>query len=198
MKIGIIGSGFVGTQFGKALVKAGHQVMIASRTPDSDKMRTLQAELGVEVGTPQQTLEYSEVVAIAMAWAEIPAMVASVQGWQGKIIIDMNNRFGSSESPSHELARLTGGRVVKTLNSIGAEHYTAPQVNGQAASMLMAGDDVAAKQTVAQLLSDIGFEPLDAGDLNSAAAHLDHLAAIWVHLAFRTPLGRGIAIKVLR
>jgi len=197
MNVSIVGSGFVGTQLAKALLQAGHSVLIASRTPHSEKMQAIRAELGVEVGTVAEALAFAEVVAIAMSWQDIPAMIAGAEGWQDKIIIDMNNRFGGAQPPSQELAQLTGGRVVKALNSIGAEHYTAPQIGGQQASMLLAGDDGQAKQIVAGLLNDIGFEPLDIGSLQDGH-HLDNLAALWVHLAMRTSLGRRLAFRVLR
>jgi 8-hydroxy-5-deazaflavin:NADPH oxidoreductase len=200
MRIGIVGAGVVGTSLGKALMTAGHAVMFSSRDPSSAKMQTLAAETGAAVGTVAETVAFGEVVAIAMSWDAIPDAVREGGDWSGKIIIDANNRFGpsaSGKSAAEDLADLTGGRVVKAFNTIGAEHYTHPRLGGEAASMLVAGDDAEAKAVVVQLAAAMGFEPVDAGDL-AAARHLENLAALWVHLAYGTPNGRNIAFRLLR
>jgi predicted dinucleotide-binding enzyme len=120
--------------------------------------------------------------------------------WRGKILIDPTNRFGpsaSGKSAAEDLATLTGARVVKAFNTIGAEHYLDPKFAGDAATMLVAGDDAEAKRVVSELATQIGFDVVDAGPL-AAAVHLENLAGVWVHLAFRTPLGRDIAFRLLR
>jgi predicted dinucleotide-binding enzyme len=200
MQIGIVGAGPVGTSLGKALQAAGHTIMFSSRDPQSAKMQALAAQTGAAVGTVAQTVAFGEVVALAMGWDAIPDAVREGGDWSGKILIDANNRFGpsaSGKSAAEDLAALTGARVVKAFNTIGAEHYKQPRMGGEAASMLVAGDDGAAKAVVMQLAAQMGFEPVDAGDL-AAARHVENLAALWVHLAFRTPLGRNIAFRLLR
>ena len=202
MRIAIMGAGTVGSSLGRALVRAGHEVMFSSRQPDSDKMRALLAEMGdgAQAGSVEVTLNFSEVVALAMPWDTIKAVV-QVGDWSSKIVIDMSNRFGpppadSTGTVAGDIARMTGARVVKAFNSIGANRYEQPQINGQAASMLVAGDAADAKAVVMGLAEDIGFEPVDAGDL-SAARHVENLAALWVHLA-RSGYGRDIGFKLLR
>jgi predicted dinucleotide-binding enzyme len=66
MKIGIVGAGFVGQSLGKASLRAGHQVMFSSRTPQSDKMQALAQETGAAVATVAETVAFGEVMAIAM------------------------------------------------------------------------------------------------------------------------------------
>jgi predicted dinucleotide-binding enzyme len=63
--------------------------------------------------------------------------------------------------------------------------------------MFLAGDDPAACDTVAALAAEIGFDPVLAGGLD-AAADLEHLASIWIRLAY--PLGNGpdLAFALLR
>jgi predicted dinucleotide-binding enzyme len=198
MKVAIMGAGLVGTSLAKALIKAGHEVMLSSRDPGGSRMQKVIAELGdrARAGTIAETLDFSEVVAVAMDWDAIPEVVA--QGdWSNKIIIDMSNRMGDSNSPALEMARLTQGRVVKAFNTIGAEHYTNPKFHGEAATMFIAGDDMRAKSIVAELTRSIGFDVVDAGDLQ-AARYLEMLAAFWGHLSFRAGHGRAIAFKLLK
>lgn len=198
MNIGIVGAGQVGTSMAKALVKIGHSVMLSSRTPESEKMQALAAETGAQVGTVAQTVAFGPVVIVALGWDAVPGAVQEGGDWSSKIIIDLTNRFGGTgDSAAQDLARLTGGRVVKAFNTIGAEHYQDPIFEGQAASMLIAGDDAEAKQVVSTLAHELGFEPVDAGGL-AAAIHLEHLAGVWVHLAFRAGLGRNFAFRLIK
>jgi 8-hydroxy-5-deazaflavin:NADPH oxidoreductase len=199
MKVGIIGAGQVGTSLGKALTRVGHEVMFSSREPQSEKMQAVLKDVGAKAsaGTVAEALAYGEVIALALRWDAV-ADAAKVPGWSGKIVIDMTNRFGGSSplSTAEDVAALTGARVVKALNTIGAEHYQNPRIGGQAATMFIAGDDAAAKQKAGQLISDIGFDVVDIGPL-SAARHLDNLAAFWVYMS-RSRLGRNVAFKLLR
>lgn len=197
MKIGIIGSGFVGQSFAKALIGQGHNVMLSSREPQSERMQNLKNELSIEVGTISETIGFSNIVAFALRWEAVADLLP--QGnLQGKIVIDMMNRFGdSSESVGEALQKLIpDAHVVKTLNIIGAEHYEAPSFDGQAATMFIASDNTEAKTTVSELLTKIGFEVADAGGI-AASKHLENLASFWVYLAFQTDLGRNIAFKLI-
>jgi 8-hydroxy-5-deazaflavin:NADPH oxidoreductase len=202
MRIGIIGAGIVRSNMGKALRRTGHEIMFSSRDPESEKMQALCRETGGAAGSVAETAAFSDVLFMALSWDAIPTAVQTGD-WAGKILIDATNRFGPGlsilpgESAGQELAHLTRSRVVKAFNTIGAEHYLAPVIGGEAASMLMAGDDAEAKQVVSTLASQLGFVPVDAGSL-SAAVYLEGLAALWVHLAIRTPLGRDFAFRVIR
>jgi predicted dinucleotide-binding enzyme len=66
--------------------------------------------------------------------------------------------------------RLPRARVVKGWNHVHAQHLTAPEVDGIAASVLLAGDDPQAKQTVLALARDMGFHPVDIGPLKAPAS----------------------------
>jgi predicted dinucleotide-binding enzyme len=59
--------------------------------------------------------------------------------------------------------RVPRARVVKGWNHVHAQHLTAPEVDGIAASVLLAGDDPAAKQTVFALARDMGSTPSISG-----------------------------------
>ena len=199
MKIGILGAGFVGQSLARSLTPLGHQVMLSSRDPHSARMKGIAADTGARVGTIEQTIAYGEILALALRWEAVPDVVA--QGdWSGKIVMDMINRFGppSDRSVGRELSlMLPSAHVVKALNTIGAEHFQAPRFKGEAATMFIAGDHAAAKKVVCDLLSQMQFDVVDAGDM-STSVHLESLAALWVHLAIHTNQGRNIAFKLIR
>ncbi len=71
--------------------------------------------------------------------------------------------------------------MVKGWNHIFAQHLTAPEVDGIAASVLIAGDDPAAKETVFALARDMGFHPVDVGPLK-ATRELERLVGMMLFM----------------
>jgi predicted dinucleotide-binding enzyme len=201
MKIGIVGAGNVGLSLGKALLKAGHEVMFSSRDPRGEHARKIKEETGAPVGTVSEVLAYSPVIAIALAPDAIEQTIREhTDWWKDKIILDLNNRFAgaaTAKSLAEDIAHWTGARVIKIFNTLGAEHYQNPVFEGQKASMFVAGDDSEGKQIAMRLAADIGFEPIDCGGLDSAGM-IEKLAQLWVHLALRMGMGRNIAFKLIQ
>lgn len=72
---------------------------------------------------------------------------------------------------------------------------TEPVVDGEPATMFLTGDDQAALDAAGMLASDLGFDPVVAGDFG-AAAHLEHFARFWIHLSGE--YGRDIAFRLLQ
>lgn len=201
MNIGIIGAGVVGSSLGKGWGARGHAIMFSSREPDSPKMRTLLAEVGAtaRAGTVAETLAFGEVIVVAMGWDKLPQAIEGTGDWAGKVVIDATNRFGpppagSKGSAAQDLAQMTGARVVKAFNTIGAELMVDPPF-AEKPTMFIAGDDAAAKATVTQLTESLGFEVVDVGPLSSADL-LENLARLWVTLT--RSRGRNIAFRLLK
>ncbi|HEX9375103.1 MAG TPA: hypothetical protein VGB19_02525 [Actinomycetota bacterium] len=92
----------------------------------------------------------------------------------GKILIDITNPYvggrAQADVSTTELIQqwAPGARVVKGWNHVFAQNLGSPVVDGIAASVLLAGDDAGAKDTVAALARDIGFDPVDAGPARAA------------------------------
>jgi len=191
MKIAIMGAGFVGESLARAVCKVGHNVMLSSRNPDSEKMRDLVADIGknVEAGTVQETLAFSDVVALALPFDAARDVAHNAGDWSGKVILDM------TQGDMTELQAITGASVVKIFNTIGAEHYQDPHFSGLSASMFYCGDDPDAKKIAAKIAADINFAAIDAGD-SSMGHHLVNLAMFWITL-MRNGMGRDFAFKVI-
>lgn len=88
-------------------------------------------------------------------------------------------------------------RVIKAFNTTFASTLVAGQVAGQPLDVFMAGDDEAAKSTLAELLRAGGLNPIDAGPL-SRSRELEALAFLGITLQFRLNTGFGTAWKLLR
>jgi 8-hydroxy-5-deazaflavin:NADPH oxidoreductase len=129
-------------------------------------------------------------------------VVAAAGDLSGRVVADATNPMGQpvagGGSGAERVASLApGAHVVKAFNTMGFETMASPVIEGRAALALMAGDDVGAKEVVASLARDLGFDAVDAGGL-TAARHLESLAELWVHLAMRAGLGRDMAFALLR
>jgi len=179
MKIGIIGTGHIGSTLARCFTAVGHEVAVSnSRGPDT--LRDLESELGRHghAATAEEAERFGDVVVISVpfkSYADVPAVDVA-----GKIVIDATNYHPSrdgrfteldtdAQSSSEVLAgQLDGARVVKAFNAIEWTHLRdkAGQVSdGQRIGIPISGDDPAAKQVVAGLIDQIGFEAVDAGSL---------------------------------
>ena len=180
MKIGIIGSGRIGGTLTKLLAEAGHEVTVAnSRGPDSLGGLVAEAGHGARAATVEEAADFGDVVVLAVplhAYRELPA-----DRLAGKIVVDANNyypgRDGSidvldrDETTSSELLaeHLGAARLVKAFNTLYFETLASAGRPGapreQRLALFLAGDDEDAKRTVAGLIEEIGFAPVDSGSL---------------------------------
>jgi 8-hydroxy-5-deazaflavin:NADPH oxidoreductase len=124
----------------------------------------------------------------------------------GKIMIDCTNpltpdiaglEVGHRTSGGEQVATWArGARVCKAMNQIGAAMMDGPQLPGRPV-MFVCGDDDEAKSVTAGLVSELGFEALDVGDL-SLARLLEPYGLLWIHLALRRGLGTNFGFGLLR
>ncbi len=75
-------------------------------------------------------------------------------------IAEFDGGAGSSEVIA---AYLPGAQVVKALNHIAYGELEADAGTGRA--MVLAGDDNVAKKVVEQFITDIGYDPIDLGNI---------------------------------
>jgi 8-hydroxy-5-deazaflavin:NADPH oxidoreductase len=176
MPIGIIGAGAIGTAFARTLARAGIEATISnSRGPDS--LRELVRELGpsIKAGAREEAA-CADIVFIAVNWTKLPAALAGLPDWRGRIVIDANNPI---EAPlfkpvdlkgrvsSEVVADLVpGARVVKAFNHLRAEVLASdPRSDGGRRVLFYSGNDGAAKAEVAALIDRLGFAGIDLGSL---------------------------------
>jgi predicted dinucleotide-binding enzyme len=147
---------------------------------------------------------------ITTPWAAVGEAVREIAAGgalDGIPLLDATNPIGpgftldvgpAGESGAERVQRLApGAKVVKVFNTTGAENMRDPVYNGQRTMMLYAGDDAGAKRIAATLADSLGFEAIDAGGLLQAR-DLEHLAMIWIGLAFKGGMGRNFAFSVQR
>lgn len=193
MDIGIIGTGYVGRALAAGLTAAGHDVVVGSRDPAATELD------GVAVDSQRTAADVADVVVLAVpAGAAVDVAADLARELADKPVVDPTNEFPTPATDRALGLRVADAapeaRVVKAFNTIGANLMRDPVLDGEAATMFLAGDHDDAVGTVGALAADLGFEPVVAGDLD-AAAHLEHLGRFWIHLS--RDHGREIAFRLL-
>jgi len=181
MKIGIIGSGNIGSGLGSAFAKNGHEVMF-SFSRDLHKLEQVVVEAGPNArsGTPEQAARFGDVVVLAVGWGAVQEALQAAGSLDGKTLISCVNPLtpdfsglvvGTTTSGAEEIAKLVpGARVVEAFLNVfaGILHSGAMLFGADVPSVFYCGDDAAAKSAVQTLIGDIGLEPVDSGPLRNA------------------------------
>jgi 8-hydroxy-5-deazaflavin:NADPH oxidoreductase len=183
MRIAIIGAGSVGATLARHLAKLGHQVSIAN-SRGAESLTALAAEIGATPVSVVDAARSGEIVVIAIptkAVADLPrGLFAKVPS--SVVVIDTGNyhpelRDGRIDAidrgmlDSQWVAQQIGRPVIKAFNNIFAKSLLEKGVPkgtmGRIALSVM-GDSLDAKATVLRLVDDLGFDPVDGGDLDAS------------------------------
>ena len=209
MKIAIVGAGNVGGALGKGWAAKGHSVYFGVPEPQGEKMQALLKSMGANAraGSVQEAAANAEIVVFATPWNAAQNAVAAAGNLAGKIVIDCMNPLapdlsglvlGQTTSAAEQVAAWAkGARVVKAFNTTGAGNMADSRYAGAKLAMCIAGDDAAAKKSVSQLATDLGFDAIDAGPLKNARL-LEPFAMLWIYLAVKQGLGPNIAFQLMR
>lgn len=173
MKIGIIGSGNVGSAVGELWTRAGHEVMFSSRHPES--LKEMVAKLGpkAHVGTVAEAAAFGDVIFLAVPYSALPEIGRdNAKAFAGKVLVDASNPIVRRDGPVAEeamasgiaptsLKYLPGVRYARAFNPVGAGQLR--QLSHRAGTpigMPLAADDPQALKVATQLVRDAGFEPV--------------------------------------
>jgi NADPH-dependent F420 reductase len=187
VKVAIIGTGRMGRGFATALAPT-HEVTVGSRDPD--RARKAAAKTGAARGaTYAEAAADAEVVILTVPWAAMDDTLGQLGELPDTVVVDVSypsrkqerEALKGSSTAEQVQQRRPRARVVKGWNHVHAQHLTAPEVNGIAASVLIAGDDPEAKQTVSALAADMGFHPVDVGPLK-ATRDLERLVGMMLFM----------------
>lgn len=194
MKIGILGSGNVAQSLGAGLLRHGHEVLLGTGSPA--KLAEWQAaHPQARVGSFADAAAFGDIAVLAVKGQAALAAVraAGAQRLAGKPVIDTTNPIadappvhgvlqfftGPNESLLEQLQReFPALRLVKAFNSVGAAHMVDPAFDAGPPTMFICGDDAAARQSVAQLVREVGWEVADMGPAAAARA-IEPLCMLW-------------------
>jgi predicted dinucleotide-binding enzyme len=194
MKIGIIGSGVVAQTLGSGFLKHGHEVMLGTR--DSSKLAEwTKANPKGGVAGLADIAKFAELVVLAVKGAAAIDAVraAGVANLAGKTVIDATNPIADAPPVNGVLKFSTdldyslmerlqrdfvGVHFVKAFNSVGAGQMIDPSYKEGKPTMFICGNDEGAKQVVAKLLDQLGWEAADMGKAEAARA-IEPLCMLW-------------------
>ncbi|WP_043467901.1 NADPH-dependent F420 reductase [Kitasatospora sp. MBT66] len=195
--IAVLGNGRVGGNLATALTRAGHQVTAVDRSPGEAAAAARAAGIVINATPGAGSLE---------------RLAALREELHGKILVDVSNATTDGPDglpadllhPGSSLAEqlqeaLPGTRVVKTLNTMLFPVMTAPAALAQAPTAFLSGDDPQAKQTVRELLTDLGWRTewiTDLGGIRTARA--TEAAVLFVPHVIRSEGFTPFAISIAR
>ncbi|TPW77688.1 oxidoreductase [Schumannella soli] len=171
MRITILGTGQVGITLAGGLIRAGHDVVFGSRTPDAK-------ELPAPALEPAAAIDGADLVVSALqASVSLEVLPTLADALDGTVLIDL----GNAVTPAFELMypnsslgeklqqALPRTRVVKSLNSLALVTAVDPGALASTSNVFLSGDDESAKQLVSGVLADLGWAPAQQIDLGGIA-----------------------------
>jgi len=175
MKIGIVGTGNIGSNLARLFVKAGHQVILSwSRSPE--KLIRLSLELGnrqiAKAASVFEAFQDVEITVLAARFVIMDEIKKQAGNVSNKIIIDTNNPYDiklpKGVNAAQEVQRrFSGAKIVKAYNSLYFESLITNSFSEPLTIMPFCSDDNDAKNVVRQLITDTGFQPFDLGGLEN-------------------------------
>lgn len=184
MKIGIIGTGYIGGTLIKKLNQAGHDVRIA----DARGIHLIPENLkdsGIQVVEVTEVFSDVDVAILSVPLVVLPKLVEAVKVASREcVLIDTSNYYPSRDQKidaiedgkveSIWVKELLGREVVKAWNAMGSDSLarlgTAPGMPGRLA-IPVAGDNSEHKRVAMQLVDDSGFDSVDSGTLAESWRH---------------------------
>ena len=171
MRIAILGAGRIGKSLGTALRASGHGIVYGVRQPEVSGDRVTKTVGGA--------IDGAEIVIVATPWTAAEALVCEhAPALAGKIVIDATNPLNASgtrlalgfDTSGVELLQsdARGATFFKAFNVAGVGAIAKPSYPQGAAAMFVAGPKGEQKDIVLRLVADVGFEPVDVGDLRAA------------------------------
>lgn len=179
--IAVIGTGNVGGALGPRFSELGHDIIYGSRQPMRADVQELVGRThgNVTAMLPTEAVAAADIVVMATKWADAEVALKSLGDLSGKIILDPNNavrvdadgiRHHGVETSAAEMIQswAPGATVVKAFNTLAAGIMADPSTAGGPVTIPICGDDADAKATIAGLVTGIGFEVVDVGNLSAA------------------------------
>lgn len=180
MRIGIIGAGNIGGNLARRLGPLGHEVRIAnSRGPET--LPELAAVDGVTPVLAADAAAGAELIIVTIPLAKVAELPGDLldAAADGAVVIDTNNYYPQrdgriapiedGQTESAWVAERLGRPVVKVFNGVYSQRILdVGEPDGPRFAIPVAGDDPEAKVAVSAIVADLGFEPVDAGELDES------------------------------
>ncbi len=199
MNITILGAGNIGGALAPKWAAAGHAVIFGVRDANSPKTQAALAGVNAPAVPVSEAIAASDIVLFSIPWGAVPDTAqANAAALDGKILIDATNNFAGPviNNLAALKAAAPNATVFRAFNSLGWEHFAEPAKGGVQTDHFYTGPDGETRQTVHQLIAEVGLRPIWVGD-NDRIQIVDNLGALWVTLAFQRGWSRGIVFQLV-
>jgi len=222
MRIGILGSGLMGSKLGTIFARAGHDVVF-SYARSEQKLKRLARDAGpfdsrrslragrARAWTPREAAEDADVLLLAVHWSRVNDVLKQAGDLSGKVIVtcslpmnkdDTRLAIAHTSSGAEALARkVRNADVVSAFGTVPSEVlfdvFAGKRRRRHRPSLLFCGDAARAKRVAMRLIRDVGFEPVDAGPLR-IARYLEPFTLAIAQLAYEGDAGPAIAYRIER
>jgi len=209
MRIGILGAGLMGSKLGTIFARVGHQVVF-SYARSKRKLENLARDVGgnARAGTPREAMQAADAVLLAVHWSRIEDVLNQTGDLSGQVIVTCSLPMNAentelvvahTSSGAEELAkRVPGALVVSAFSTVPSEVLFGvfeAKRKTRKPSLVYCGDDSSSKEIAAELIRDVGFDPVDAGPLR-IARYLEPFALLVAQLAYEGTQGPELAYRL--
>ena len=211
MRVGILGSGLMGGKLGTLFARAGHEVVFSYARSERKLERLARDAKGkARSGTPREAAQEADALLLAVHWSRFDDVLKQAGDLSGKVVVtcslpmnddDTGLVVAHTSSGAEELAkRIPKARVVSAFNTVPSEVlfgvYEARRRSSRP-SLVYCGDDRRGKAVAAELIRDVGFDPVDAGPLR-IARYTEPFALLVAQLAYEGKGGPELAYRFER
>lgn len=208
MRIGILGSGLMGGKLGTIFAQAGHEVVFSyARSEQKLKRLAREAKANARAGTPADAARDADALLLAVHWSRVNDVLKQAGDLKRKIIVTCSLPMNKSDtelvvahtsSGAEALAKkLPRSRVVSAFGTVPSEvlfDVFKARRKAKRPSLVYCGDDQGAKDAAAELIRDVGFDPLDAGPLR-IARYTEPFTILIARLAYDGDRGPEMAYR---
>src|SRR5436189_1323071 len=176
MRIGILGSGLMGAKLGTIWARAGHDVVFSyARSEQKLKKLARDAKGKARAGTPREAAQEADALLLAVHWSRVDDVLKQAGDLSGKVIVtcslpmnadDTDLVIAHTSSGAEALAKMVPkARVVSAFGTVPSEvlfDVFAARRKATRPSLVYCGDDASGQKIAAQLIRDVGFDPIHA------------------------------------
>jgi 8-hydroxy-5-deazaflavin:NADPH oxidoreductase len=193
MSYAIIGFGAIGQALARSFARKGIDVAVASTRPPEAMAATAKA-IGPTI-EPRSLADAltADIVLLAVPFRSHRDVAEAATTWQGKIVVDTTNAYGvplselDGQPSSAVVAKaLPGARLVKAFNHLPARVLAQdPTIAGGRRVTFLSSDDADATATVAALVEQLGYAPVDLGRIAEGGQLVQARDRSWAPLIFQ-------------
>ena len=200
--IAVIGAtGNMGSAISKSLSKGNYKLLLCAN--EQDKVQTLVQQIKLQnssadveaVDCSTEASWEADIIILALPYEAEKEVAEKIREMANqKIVISIANPLNSSynglvtaadTSAAEELQKLLpNSKVIKAFNTTFAADFTTPVIDGKQVDAFVAGNDEDALQTVSELVTTAGFNPIVAGNL-AVSRTLESMQLLLIQLGMK-------------